>query len=540
MAKTGASEQFVRDVSCKGTVADVKTVAAELVTILYDEGVSHFFLSPGTHSTAIRDALARAEASGVPHPQPVLCAHEQVALMAAHGHHLVSHAPQAVAVAVHQPQLTLGSAVHGAQRHRVPVTIFLSTRQGEPATAVGKWASGPTRARQMGLTIRRASQISRAEPTGVTHVPVSAEILREAAGDPTRRLPPPRPPSADLGALEEMADLLAKAEAPLIIAGRVGRNVGSPHHLANLAETLGAPVIDFRCQVNLPPRHPLNAATDGKDLLAAADAVLMLDVSLPCMSSLGPLPPQAWLLQIDVDCLSVDMPAWPHPIEVAVNADTERALPLLQTLVASRLSGRRRQIEDRRARVEAELQAKREAWRARAASTEPADLPDAVLAELDRAIPGDALILEEGVAGAGVALRQMERASGHFFRSTSSGPGWAVGAALGARVAQAAQPVVAICDEAAFASGLPTAALWSAQRADAPFMTVVLDRTLDQADPGGESVDHDSDVIAAARASGAEAEMVTRPSDVAAAIERLLATTRDGVCAVLDVRLPLA
>ena len=518
----------------------MRTVAAELVTILYDEGISHVFLSPGTHTTAIRDALADAEASGVPYPLPVLCAHEQVALMAAHGHHLVSNAPQAVAVAVHQPQLNLGSAIYGAQRHRVPVTVFLSTRKGEPATAVGKWASGPTRARQMGLTIRRASQISRAEPTGVTHIPMSAEILHEAAGDPTRRLPPPRPPAPDLGALEEMADLLAKAEAPVIVAARVGRNVGSPHHLANLAEALGAPVIDFRCNVNLPPRHPLNAATDSKDLLAAADAVLMLDVSLPCISTLGPLPPQAWLLQIDVDCLSVDMPAWPYPIEVAVNADTERALPLLQTLVSSRVSGRRRQVEDRRARVEADLQAKREAWRARAASTEPADLPDAVLAELDRAIPAEALVLEEGVAGAGVALRQMERAAGHFFRSTSSGPGWAVGAALGARLAQAVQPVVAICDEAAFASGLPTAAFWSAQRADAPFLTVVLDRTLDVADLGGEVVEHDSDVIAAARASGAEAEMVTQPSGVAAAVERLLATTRDGVCAVLDVRLPLA
>jgi thiamine pyrophosphate-dependent acetolactate synthase large subunit-like protein len=132
----------------------------------------------------------------------------------------------------------------------------------------------------------------------------------------------------------------------------------------------------------------------------------------------------------------------------------------------------------------------------------------------------------------------MERPPGHFFRSTYSGPGWAVGAALGATLAQPAQPVVAICDQAAFASGLPTAALWSAQRADAPFLTVVLDRSLGIGI--GDASEEDSDVIAAARASGAEAEMVSKPSDVAAAVERLLATTRDGVCAVLDVRLPLA
>src|SRR5262249_27168838 len=129
---------------------------------------------------------------------------------------------------------------------------------------------------------------------------------------------------------------------------------------------------------------------------------------------------------------------------------------------------------------------------------------------------------------------------GHFFRSTSSGPGWSVGAALGARLARPAQPVVAICDQAAFASGLPTAAFWSAQRAGAPFLTVVLDRKADMHAKGAETGEQGSEVVAAARAAGAEAAVVSKPSEVAAAVERLLATTRDGLCAVLDVRLPMA
>ena len=53
-----------------------------------------------------------------------------------------------------------------------------------------------------------------------------------------------------------------------------------------------------------------------------------------------------------------------------------------------------------------------------------------------------------------------------------------------------------------------------------------------------ESLEPESDVMAVARACGAEAEVVERPRDIAAAVERLLACTRDGVCAVLDVRLP--
>lgn len=506
--------------------------------ILYDEGVSHVFVSPGAHATALRDSLTDAETAGAPHPQPILCAHEQVAILAAHGHHLASAAPQAVIVSVEGPELNLGGAIHGAQRHRIPIAVFSSAGRGTPTTAPGKWTADPRVAAHLGVAARRAFQISRAEPTGVTHVPLPAGALRQTAGELSRRLPPPRPPAPDLAALEEMAELLAAAESPLIVGARVGRHVGAVHLLAKLAETLGAPVIDFRCHVNLPPRHPLNAATEGRDFVAAADAILLLDVALPCVPALGPLPPQAWLLQIDMDPLSVDTPVWTNPVEVAVTADTERALPLLQTLLANRLSGPR--VGDRRARVEAQLYARHDAWRARATSEEPADLPDAVLAELDRALPGDALVLEEAAAGGGVALRQMERLPGHFFRSTSSGPGWSVGAALGARLARPAQPVVAVCDQAAFASGLPTAAFWSAQRAGAPFLTVVLDRRAGIHEPGVENDEPASEVVAAARASGAEAAVVSRPSEVAAAVERLLATTRDGLCAVLDVRLPLA
>lgn len=514
----------------------MRSAAAELVTILYDEGLSHVFLSPGTHATAIRDSLADAEAAGAPHPQPVLCAHEQVALLAAHGHHLASGSVEAVVVGVDQPQVSLGAAIHGVQRDRIPVTLFSEAGPETRPAPIGKWTVGPEEATGLGATARRAFQISRSEPAGLTVVPLSPDALRQPAGEPSRRLPSPRPAAPDEGALEEMAELLATAESPLIIGARVGKHTGSVHHLARLAETLGAPVIDFRSRVNLPQRHPLNAAIEAQGFLASADAILMLDVGLACVPGLGPVPAQAWLLQIDTDCLNVNMPTWTYPVEVAVTADTERALPLLQTLVANRLSGRRDRIEERRARVEAQIQTMRDAWRARATSTEAGDLPDAMLAELDRALPEDALILEEAVRGSGEALRQIERPPGHFFRSVASGPGWSVGAALGARLARPDQPVVALCSQDAFAYGLPTAAFWSAQRAGAPFLTVVLNRLVDASGqaPGGPG----PEVVLAARAGGAEAEVVSQPSDVAGAVDRLLATTRDGVCAVLEVRLP--
>src|SRR5215831_18327033 len=101
----------------------MRTAAAELVTMLQEEGIGHLFVNHGMNTAPLRAALADAEAAGLPHPQPVLCVHEHVAVSAAHGHHLVSGAPQAVMVHVENGDLRLDSVAEHAQRSRVPMTV---------------------------------------------------------------------------------------------------------------------------------------------------------------------------------------------------------------------------------------------------------------------------------------------------------------------------------------------------------------------------------------------------------------------------------
>jgi len=526
----------------------MRSATADLVAILYDEGVSHLFVNPGMQTAPLRDALAEAEAAGVPHPQPINCVHEHVALCAAHGHHLAGGGSQAVMVHVESGRLNLGAAAGNAQRDRVPITLFcgggaecrqlleagIDAESPEPALLSGasKWAVDLSRGGDLGALTRRAFQIARAEPMGITHVALPMELLGLAAGPPSRRLPPPRPPAPDMGALEEMAELLTTAESPLIVAGRVGRHPAAVHDLARLADGLAAPVVDFRNHVNLPPRHSLNAALEGRSFLERADAILMLDVDMPCLPGLGPLPPQAWLLQIDTDCLKADLPGWSFPIEIGVTADTQQALPALLTLLTDRMTARRRKVEDRRKRVERTVRSYREAWRDRASSAHPADRADAVLAEINRWLPDDTVVMEEAAPGVGSTLRQLERPPGQYFRTLPRSPGWSLGAAIGARLARPAQSVVAICDDTSFLSSLPSAAFWCAHRSAAPFLTVVLEQ------PGRRPGDTEPDIVTVARGAGAESVVVEDASEVAVALEQLLATTRDGVCAVLDVRLP--
>ena len=530
----------------------MRTATAELAAILYDEGVTHVFVNPGMHTAPLREALAEAEAAGVAYPQPVLCVHEHVALSAAHGHHLAGGGAQAVMVHVESGRLNLGAAAGNAQRDRVPVTLFCgggaecrqllnalmdsgSERDAGLLSGASKWAVDLSRGGDLSGLTRRAFQIARAEPMGIAHVALPMELLGLAAGASSRRLPPPRPPAPDMGALEEMAELLTTAESPVIVAGRVGRQPAVVHDLARLAETLAAPVIDFRNHVNLPPKHSLNTGLEGRSFLERADAILLLDVDLPSLPGLGPLPPQAWLLQIDTDCLKADLPGWSCPIEIAVTADTRLALPALLTLLTDRLTSRRRKVDDRRRRVERTVRGYRDSWRERATSSHPTDRSDAVLAELNRWLPDDTVILEEAAPGVGSTLRQLERPPGQYFRTIPRSPGWSLGAAVGARLARPAQAVVAICDDTAFLSSLPSAAFWSAHRG-AAFLTVVLEQ------PGRRQRTGDAtqDVVSVARAAGAEALVVDEAGEIAEALEQQLATTRDGVCAVMDVRLPAA
>jgi acetolactate synthase-1/2/3 large subunit len=104
--------------------------------------------------------------------------------------------------------------------------------------------------------------------------------------------------------------------------------------------------------------------------------------------------------------------------------------------------------------------------------------------------------------------------------------------------------------------GVPTAALWSAHRYAAPFVTAVLNNHSYLASklpvmslyPNGISVRKndfpetrltpDTDYAALAKACGGSGRTVLTPQDTGEAVEWAFAEADEGRCAVLDVRLP--
>jgi acetolactate synthase I/II/III large subunit len=378
----------------------------------------------------------------------------------------------------------------------------------------------------------------------------------EPAGGLARRRPPPRPAAADPAGLAEVARYLAGAERPVIVTSRTGARPAAVAALVDVAEILGCPVLDHRDRLSFPPRHPLCAGEAG-EVLTDADVVLILDTEVPWIPVHAAPPPDATVLQIDIDPVKAGMPTWAYPVDLALTADTSVALPMLagelRALItparAERWTQRREQVAGRLARL-------RRSWAALARSSEPAAAPDVMLHALNRVLPPDAIVLEEAVTNRPAVLRQIVREPGGYFATGSPALGWAVAGAMGVKLARPRAPVFAICGDGSFGFSVPTAALWSAQRAGAPFVAVILNNRAYRASrlpvqrlyPGGAAdtdgsfpetdLDPAPSYTDLARAYGGDGRVVRSPGELPGAVEYCLALEADGRCGVIDVQLP--
>ncbi|HXM55056.1 MAG TPA: thiamine pyrophosphate-dependent enzyme, partial [Candidatus Dormibacteraeota bacterium] len=150
----------------------------------------------------------------------------------------------------------------------------------------------------------------------------------------------------------------------------------------------------------------------------------------------------------------------------------------------------------------------------------------------------------------------LRRPAGHYFQSGSPALGWGIGGAVGIKLARREAPVVVVCGDGSFNFGVPTAALWSAHRVGAPFVTVILNnhayhaskRPVQTLYPDGAAVRSgdfpeteltpETDYALLARACGGDGRAVDSPGDLGDALRWALGEAKHGRCVVLDARLP--
>jgi thiamine pyrophosphate-dependent acetolactate synthase large subunit-like protein len=275
-----------------------------VVDLLRAMGVKYVPLNPGSSFRGLHDSLVNH--GGNRDPQLLLCLHEEIAVSLAHGyakatgglavaavHDLVGlmHASMAVydAFCDRSPVLVLGGSGPMDPAQRRPIDwIHSATTQAQLVRDYVVWDAEPATPAASVADVVRARQRALSAPQGPAYVSLDAGV-QEAGLDAPLPLPdlalhapaPRMAPEPD--AIARAAELLAGAERPVVVAGRVGLDARATGPLLELVGLLGAAYRDDRNVVAFPTVHPQNATGDA-DLLREADVVLAVDVvDLPAL-----------------------------------------------------------------------------------------------------------------------------------------------------------------------------------------------------------------------------------------------------------------
>ncbi|MGH8987194.1 MAG: thiamine pyrophosphate-binding protein, partial [Acidimicrobiales bacterium] len=330
---------------------DLRTCAEDVLYLLGAHGVEVLFLNPGTDSAPIQEAAATLAERGLPQPRIVACSFEAVALAAAHGYWQATGRPQAVWVHVDAGTQNLGAMVHNVLRDRAGVVVLAGrTPYGESAEDPGgrdaaihwpqdvpdqagilrgyaKWTAELVRPEDAPRVLGRAVQVASGGIPGLAYLTISRDVLMEPAAPAGRRRlegwARPHPPALAPSAVEEIADLVAAAERPVLVTSRVGRRPGGTAAVTRLADLVAMPVLGQPEAVNVASDHPMAriGAGEGAPLLEQADVVLVVESDVPWIPRQTRLAPGARVVHIDPDPVHASMPLWTYPVDVAATAD---------------------------------------------------------------------------------------------------------------------------------------------------------------------------------------------------------------------------
>lgn len=577
-------------------IVPVKDGAEAFVELLSAHGVDYVFLNPGSDIFPIQESICKHKALGKTAPDIILCLHETVAMAAAHGYAMVTGRPQVVLVHVDVGTQQVGGALHNAQRCRIPVVLCAgktpSTLDGvkrggrtnmihwiqEQYDNAGivrnytKWEYDLRYNENIPQVVHRAFQIASTEPCGPVYLSLPKEVLVEqidtAQIPPVARYDAPSTPQADREILNEVAEAIMHAKAPLIIAEYTGRHPQSVASLVTLSETLGVRVLPSDKMMDFPTEHPLSHGlqpsaslrNNPQPYLREADVILILDSDIPYIPVPEATRPDVKIIHIDIDPIKKDIPLWDLPVDIMIEADTSKVLPLLNEIIRDRMTPELQQIFSKRFKqIEAEnkkLRATRHDLAMNKAEETPIS-PEWLAYCINEAVDDDTIILHDLITNSLPMSHQLQRSkTGTLFGNAGSSLGWTLGAALGAKLAAPDSLVVNLTGDGGFAFGCPTAALWTASTFHAPFLTIIFNNQSYNAVKGmirgtygddsysaktgewvGASIAPPPEYALIAEACHGYGKRVEEPSELQRALKEALDQVRNGKGAVLDVRI---
>jgi len=533
---------------------------AIVVRALEDEGVGFAFGIPGTHNIELYDALA--ESSKV---RTILVTDEQSASFAADG---VWRASGALACANVVPGAGLTHAMSGigeAWLDNVPMLVLGCGIRRDTGKAfqlhdvdqiamvrpVTKAQFRPQDGLELYATIRRACRIAREGAPGPVFVEVPANLylfqhdFQEpglGVRDPGSGMafPDSGPRNPDPDAVTRAVILLGRAKKPLLYLGAGAAGAGE--RLVALAERLEAPVATtFQGKGVFPESHPLAlwpgfgaaAPPFAREVADRCDATLAIGCRFGevATGSYGMAVPRP-LVHADIDA---DVIGRNFPADAPIVGDARLVVEALLAALPPRPAD-----DALRAQIRAGHQAVEREWAA--ADTERVS-PFRLLRALQDRFGAETIYTADSGNGTFLAMEmlRLERPRKFLAPVDYSCMGYAVPAAIGAKLARPECPVVALAGDGAFLmTGLEllTAAQQGAAAAVfvlrdgelaqiAQFQDVALSRRTASAVPNYGLAD-------ISRGVGVECLALSRDEQIPEVLERVAAITARGQPVVVD------
>ena len=327
----------------------MKNGADLLVDGLVRWGVQHLFGMPGSHSTAIYDAI-----SGAGSIRTTLIRNEQSGAFAADGYARVSGQPGIVCTTAGPGATNALTGIAECWADSVPVLLLAGQVNSDALDRecgnyheidleaifrpVTRWCGTVRRLEDIPGFLGRAFQEmtwGRPRPTAL----FLPQDLMRAACESSIATPafPHRPePAVPTEAIAQAAEILARAQRPIILAGGGALWSGAAAAIEALARRIGAPVITtLNGKGLLDERHPLSLgharSSRGRHALPHADAMLAVGCRFTeVMTDWRRMPVPRTLIQIDLDADQIGMN---HPVVVGIVADARAAVSALVSAV---------------------------------------------------------------------------------------------------------------------------------------------------------------------------------------------------------------
>ena len=264
-----------------------------MLDVIKSLGIEYVAANPSSSCRGLHESMINY--GNNKNPELITALHEESSVAMGHGYAKIEGKPMIGMVHGTVGTQHASMAIYNAWCDRVPTIVILGnetdagarrsfvewTHSAQDAASIirdfTKWDDNPTTLQHFAESFVRAYKIAMTPPMGPVAIIASGKLQEEPIEEKDLRIPKLTPvlsPVGDSGSIAELARMLVNAENPVIVAGRVAHNQAGMTLLAELADTLQAPVNDQRNRLNLASTHPFYNTGS----VANADVVLALEV----------------------------------------------------------------------------------------------------------------------------------------------------------------------------------------------------------------------------------------------------------------------